>query len=151
MKHINENSIRSILVLLLILSVNIVHAQSVDYKVDNKVILRIYDKMSLFYGSMPDCAFRFTPTAGEIIDIENKMFISDNRSRWRWHQCLAYVTNSSDTIYIIQRLNHRAHFHAKKIIRELWNNKQFIEFGLGDVFEENTDRYIINKRTLQRL
>ena len=107
--------------------------------------------MSLFYGSMPDCAFRFTPTAGEIIDIENKMFISDNRSRWRWHQCLAYVTNSSDTIYIIQRLNHRAHFHAKKIIRELWNNKQFIEFGLGDVFEENTDMYIINKRTLQRL
>lgn len=151
MKHINENSIRSILVLLLILSVNIVHAQSVDYKVDNKVILRIYDKMSLFYGSMPDCAFRFTPTAGEIIDIENKMFISDNRSKWRWHQCLAYVTNSSDTIYIIQRLNHRALFHAKKIIRELWNNKQFIEFGLGDVFEENTDMYIINKRTLQRL
>ena len=151
MKHINENSIRSILVLLLILSFNIVHAQSVDYKVDNKVILRIYDKMSLFYGSMPDCAFRFTPTAGEIIDIENKMFISDNRSKWRWHQCLAYVTNSSDTIYIIQRLNHRAHFRAKKIIRELWNNKQFLEFGLGDIFEENTDMYIINKRTLQRL
>lgn len=139
------------LVFLSIISVNMVYAQSVDYKVDHKIILRIYDKMSLFYGSMPDCAFRFTPTAEEIVDIESRIYIADNHSKWRWHQCLAYVTNSNDTIYIIQRLNHRAHFHERKIIRELWNNKQFLEFGLGEVFEKNTDMYIINKRTLKRL
>ena len=126
-------------------------SQSVEYHLPDKVTLRIYDKSSLCYLLMPDCAFRFNPTLAEVVDVERRFYVGDKRSKWKWHRCLAYVTNSNDTIYVIQRLNNHAHFVAKKIVRDLWKNKQFIEMGSGDVFYENAVIYMINKRTLQRL